>query len=69
MDASLDFKQAAMARQVLHAQAMFQRVLMSWAGDVLELRRRDLIVPRWESAPSWSDNQEDLLDEPMKHVA
>lgn len=69
MDASLDFKQAAMARQVIQAQGMFQRVLMSWAGDVLELRRRNLIVPRWESTPSAADNQEDLLDEPMKHVA
>lgn len=62
-----------MARQVVDAQAMFQRVLVSWAGDVLELRRRDLLVPRWESTPSlggvYAECQEDLPDEPMKHAA
>ncbi len=29
------------------AQRMFSRVLVSWAADVLELRRRDLLLPRW----------------------
>jgi len=62
-----------MARQVLDAQSMFQRVLVSWAGDVLELRRRRLLVPRWESTPSlggiYAECQEDLPDEPMKHAA
>jgi hypothetical protein len=48
---------------------MFQRVLMSWASDVLELRRRDLLVPRWESAPTASDCQDGFDDEPMKRVA
>lgn len=69
MDSSLDYKQASMVRQVSQANAMFQRVLVTWAGDVLELRRRDLLVPRWESAPALTEDQADLLDEPMKHAA
>lgn len=69
MDSSIDLKQAAMTGQVARAQAMFQRVLMSWAGDVLELRRRNLLVPRWESTPASTDGQEDLPEEPMKHAA
>jgi hypothetical protein len=66
MDSSLDFKQAVMARQ---ANTMFQRILVTWAGDVLELRRRNLLVPRWESAPAVTEDQADLPDEPMKHAA
>lgn len=62
-----------MNRQVAHAQAMFQRVLMNWAGDVLELRRRSLLVPQWESAPSLfvdvADSQADLPDQPMNRAA
>jgi hypothetical protein len=69
MDSSLNSRQAAMVRQVSQANAMFQRVLVTWAGDVLELRRRDLLVPRWESAPAWAEDQVELLDEPMKHAA
>jgi len=69
MATSLDFKQAAMTRQVRSAQDMFQRVLVSWASDVLELRRRDLLVPRWESAPTIDLCQEDDDGEPMKTAA
>ncbi|MEY4116965.1 MAG: hypothetical protein RLZZ116_293 [Planctomycetota bacterium] len=69
MDSSLDFKQAALTRQVLQANTMFQRVLVTWAGDVLELRRRNLLVPRWESTPALTEDQADLPDEPMKHAA
>ena len=69
MASSLDFQQAAMARQVLAAQGMFQRVPLSWASDVLELRRRDLLVPRWESTPTTDLCQEDDDGEPMKHAA
>lgn len=69
MDSSLDFKQAVMARQVVQAHAMFQRILVTWAGDVLELRRRNLLVPCWESAPALTEDQADLPDEPMKHAA
>jgi len=69
MDSSLDIKQAVMARHVVHANAMFQRILVTWAGDVLELRRRDLLVPRWESAPTHAEDQADMPDEPMKHAA
>lgn len=69
MDSSLDFKQAALNRQVIQANAMFHRVLVSWASDVLELRRRNLLVPRWESTPALTEDQADLPDEPMKHAA
>ena len=69
MDSSLDFKQAALTRQVLQANTMFQCVLVNWASDVLELRRRDLLVPRWESTPALTEDQADLPDEPMKHAA
>jgi len=69
----LSHSKQQMTRQVLQAQSMFQRVLVSWAGDVLELRRRSLLVPRWESAPSLfedvADCQADLPEEPMKHAA
>ena len=69
MARSLDFQQAAMTRQVLAAQGMFQRVLVTWASDVLELRRRDLLVPRWESTPTNDLCQGDDDGEPMKHAA
>jgi hypothetical protein len=67
--ASLDFHAAALDRTVRRAQSMFHRVLVTWAGDVLELRRRDLLVPRWESSPTSAPCQDDWTDEPMKRVA
>ncbi len=66
---SLDFQAAALDHTVRRAQSMFQRVLVTWAGDVLELRRRDLLVPRWESSPTSAPCQDDWTDEPMKRVA
>ena len=39
-----------MNAQVLQAERQFNRVLAAWAGDVLELRRRNLLDPRWERA-------------------
>lgn len=66
---SLDFQSAALERAVGRAQSMFQRVLVTWAGDVLELRRRDLLVPRWESSPTSAPCQDDWTEEPMKRVA
>lgn len=66
---SLDFQSAALDRAVRGAQSMFQRVLVNWAGDVLELRRRDLLVPRWESSPTSAPCQDDWVEEPMKRVA
>ena len=41
------------------AKAMFDRVLVSWASDLLELRRRGLTTPGWrelvtaEDGPEW----------------
>ena len=60
---------AALDRTVRRAQSMFHRVLVTWAGDVLELRRRDLLVPRWESSPTSAPCQDDWTEEPMKRVA
>ena len=42
--------EAYMATQVDRAHALFNRVLVSWAGDVLELRRRKLLHPNWQGA-------------------
>ena len=39
-----------MALRVEDAQRLFNRVLVSWAGDVLELRRRKLLQPEWHRA-------------------
>ena len=39
-----------MALRVESAQRLFNRVLVSWAGDVLELRRRKLLQPEWDRA-------------------
>ena len=41
------------------AKVMFDRVLVSWASDLLELRRRGLTTPGWrelvvaEDGPEW----------------
>ena len=59
----------SLERRVRDAQSMFQRVLVSWASDVLELRRRELLVPRWESSPADADRQDEWGDEPMKRAA
>jgi hypothetical protein len=69
MQSTLDFNQAVLVRQVDSARAMFQRVLVCWAGDVLELRRRDLIVPRWVSTPADAECQDNDDGMPMKRVA
>jgi len=69
MATPLQFSTPALERRVSAAQNMFQRVLVNWAGDVLELRRREWLVPRWEPAPMSVDRQDDWGDEPMKHAA
>lgn len=35
---------------VSHAERMFGRVLVAWASDLLELRRRNLLLPAWRHA-------------------
>lgn len=37
-------------RHVALAARKFQRILLAWAGDMLELRRRGLERPRWNCA-------------------
>ncbi|MFM2165364.1 MAG: hypothetical protein RL325_1801 [Planctomycetota bacterium] len=69
MASPLHVSDLSLERRVNDARSMFQRVLVSWAGDVLELRRRNDLVPRWESSPTESDRQDDWGDEPMKHAA
>jgi hypothetical protein len=66
---------AQMATQVERAQRQFNRVLLTWASDVLELRRRHLLVPAWnhaipahQSAPSVA-SQGDPLFLPMNDAA
>ena len=38
-------------------------------GTNMAYRRRDLLVPRWESSPTSAPCQDDWTDEPMKRVA
>lgn len=56
-------------RLVESARSRFNRVLVTWAGDVLELRRRDRLVPRWADsamdAPGDALSQGALEIEPM----
>ncbi|MDI9402693.1 MAG: hypothetical protein QM516_02370 [Limnohabitans sp.] len=76
---SLEFKSAWMQRRVEQAQSMYQRVLVAWASDVLELRRIGRANAVWGTAPSLGlasaeylehnftdDNQ---FDEPMNDAA
>ena len=45
------FDQLAVAR----SQAMFQRVLVSWASDLLHLRRQGLTTPGWRECVDGDD--------------
>jgi len=69
MDSSIKLDSVMATRNVNQARAMFQRVLVCWAGDVLELRRRKLLVPQWEASPGSMDSQAFDAIEPMKRVA
>jgi hypothetical protein len=69
MATPLHVSDPSLERRVREAQSMFQRVLVCWASDVLELRRRNDLVPRWASSPTDADRQEDRGDEPMKRAA
>lgn len=46
----LSSSESRMALQVERAHRLFNRVLVNWAGDVLELRRRNLLQPTWDRA-------------------
>ncbi|MFM7051469.1 MAG: hypothetical protein ACKOYN_04960 [Planctomycetota bacterium] len=50
MELSLHIDRLRMDRQVADAHRMFNRVLVTWAGDVLELRRQGLMAPNWKIA-------------------
>jgi hypothetical protein len=69
MSAPINFVHARMQRHVDEAQRMYQRVLVAWAGDVLELRRTDRLLPSWKPAP-FAEDRHDLGDfEPMNKAA
>ncbi|MEY3141540.1 MAG: hypothetical protein RLY21_33 [Planctomycetota bacterium] len=71
----LSFSETRMTPQVERAHKLFNRVLVSWAGDVLELRRRNLLHPTWDRAiPAHSTtvvpaSQGDQTVQPMKDAA
>lgn len=69
MHGTFDFQTAWMERRVSEARGMFNRVLVSWAGDVLELRRTSRLVPSWSDATSASDRQGGSPFEPMNDAA
>ncbi len=50
MELSLQIDRLRMDRQVAEAHRMFNRVLVTWAGDVLELRRQGMLAPNWKIA-------------------
>jgi hypothetical protein len=58
-----------MDRLVHDAQARFNRVLVAWAGDVLELRRRGALVPQWANAPSAAAGQGSGAIQPMNDAS
>lgn len=47
MEAEINHQAVRYAREVERAQSLFNRVLVCWAADVLELRRRGALVPSW----------------------
>lgn len=66
--ASLDLGADRARRLLERAEAMFQRTLVTWAGDVLELRRRGELTPSWAGGlhlPSQAGHP----IEPMKRAA
>lgn len=73
MELSLQIDRLRMDRQVAEAHRMFNRVLVTWAGDVLELRRQGLIAPNWRvSTPIGEDageHQGSLPFQPMNPSA
>ncbi|MFZ9880007.1 MAG: hypothetical protein ACO3QC_01210 [Phycisphaerales bacterium] len=69
MELSLSIDKTRMDRQVAEARRMFNRVLVCWAGDVLELRRQGLLAPTWKFTPSLSEHQAPTAFLPMNPSA
>lgn len=74
MEAQISIEKRRYEREVEAARTMFNRVLVCWASDVLELRRQGALVPSWTpgpgvAAPSASLDQGGPLDEPMNRAA
>ena len=53
---SLEIDAALSTALVNAAHRKFSRVLLSWASDVLELRRRAELIPKWKSNAAASDD-------------
>lgn len=66
---SLDLTAHRGAQLVQAAEALYQRVLVTWAGDVLELRRRNGLVPMWSSGGVHPESQATPPVVPMKKAA
>lgn len=56
------------SRITARAESMFQRILVTWAGDVLELRRRGELTPNWAGGLH-PPSQVTQPIEPMKKAA
>ena len=69
MELSLSIDKARMDRQVAEAHRMFNRVLVCWAGDVLELRRQGLLAPSWKLSLAVTEDQAPMPFEPMNPAA
>jgi len=69
MAAPINITTARMNRQVEDAQRMYQRVLVSWASDVFELRRTDRLIPRWRRGENRANEQGHDGFEPMNEAA
>ena len=69
MESPINLNDARMAREVECAQSKFQRVLVQWAGAVLELRRRGRLLPTWDSTPVQAIGQDRARVEPMNDAA
>ena len=65
----LELSASSMKAHVHDAQRAFQRVLVSWAGDMLELRRTGRLQPRWESTPRNHPPQAPSVIVPMNDAA
>lgn len=57
------------ARAVDFARRSFQRTLVGWTGDMLELRRQGRLLLRWDSTPRLGTQQDSAIFVPMRDAA
>ncbi len=51
------------------ARRSFQRTLAAWTGDMLELRRCNRLLLRWDSTPRLGTQQDSAIFVPMRDAA